>query len=118
VGHIYLVDRKKDMIISGGENIYPREIEEILYKHPSVHEASVFGIPDPYWVEKVHASIVLKEGARATSEDIIEFCRKQIARYKVPKSVEFVQALPKSPQGKIHKKELREKYWTGMERKI
>ena len=118
VGHIYLVDRKKDMIISGGENIYPREIEEILYKHPSVHEATVFGIPDPYWVEKVHASIVLKEGASATSEDIIEFCRKHIGRYKVPKSVEFVQTLPKNPQGKILKKELREKYWAGMERKI
>jgi len=118
VGHIYLVDRKKDMIISGGENIYPREIEEILYKHPSVHEATVFGIPDPYWVEKVHAAIVLKEGASATSEDIVEFCRKHIARYKVPKSVEFVQTLPKNPQGKILKKELREKYWAGMERKI
>ncbi len=118
VGNIYIVDRKKDMIISGGENIYPREVEEILYQHPAVYEASVFGIPDPYWVEKVHAVVVLKKGASSTSDEMIEFCKKRIARYKVPKSVEFAEALPKNPQGKILKKELREKYWAGMERKI
>ncbi|MFH1241191.1 MAG: AMP-binding protein, partial [Pseudomonadota bacterium] len=118
VGNIYIVDRKKDMIISGGENIYPREVEEILYQHPSVREVAVFGIPDPYWVEKVHAAIVLKEGYSSTSEEMIDFCKKYIARYKLPKSIEFAEALPKNPAGKILKKEMREKYWTGMDRKI
>ncbi len=117
-GYIYIVDRKKDMIISGGENIFPREVEEVLYQHPAVHEAAVFGIPDDYWVEKVHAAIVLKEGVSATAHEIIEFCKAKIARYKAPKSVEFVNVLPKTPSGKILKRELRDKYWKGRERKI
>jgi acyl-CoA synthetase (AMP-forming)/AMP-acid ligase II len=116
-GYIYIVDRKRDMIISGGENIYPREVEEILYQHPSVKEVAVIGIPDPYWVERVHAVIVLREGETVTSEEIIEFCKQRIARYKAPKSVEFVDSLPKTPSGKILKRELRERYWKG-ERKI
>ncbi len=116
-GYIYIVDRKKDMIISGGENIYPREVEEVLYQHPAVNEAAVIGIPDPYWVERVHALVVLKEGASITSEELIEFCKGKIARYKSPKSVEFVVSLPKNPAGKILKQELREKYWPGLERR-
>jgi acyl-CoA synthetase (AMP-forming)/AMP-acid ligase II len=117
-GYIYIVDRKKDMIISGGENIYPREIEEVLYRHPAVAEAVVIGVPDELWVERVHALVVLKEGRQATEDEIIEFCKRHLARYKTPKSVEFVESLPKNPQGKILKRELREKYWTGLERKI
>jgi len=117
-GYIYIVDRKKDMIVSGGENIFPREVEEILYQHPAVHEAAVFGIPDDYWVEKVHAAIVLKEGATATAEEIIEFCKSKLARFKAPKSVEFLPELPKSAAGKILKRELRDRYWKGRERKI
>jgi acyl-CoA synthetase (AMP-forming)/AMP-acid ligase II len=117
-GFIYIVDRKKDMIISGGENIYPREIEEVLYQHPAIAEASVIGIPDQVWVERVHALIVLKEGRHATEDEVIEFCKRHLARYKAPKSVEFVESLPKNPQGKILKRELREKYWTGLERKF
>jgi len=117
-GYIYIVDRKKDMIVSGGENIFPREVEEVLYQHPAVHEAAVFGIPDDYWVEKVHAAIVLKPHMTVTPEEIIEFCKSKIARYKAPKSVEFVNALPKTPSGKILKRELREKYWKNMDRKI
>jgi acyl-CoA synthetase (AMP-forming)/AMP-acid ligase II len=117
-GYIYILDRKKDMIVSGGENVYPREVEEILYQHPSVKEAAIIGIPDPYWVEGVHAVVVLKEGASATSEEIIHFCKKRIARYKAPKSIEFVESLPKTPSGKILKRELREKYWAGMERRV
>jgi len=117
-GYIYIVDRKKDMIVSGGENVFPREVEEILYQHPAVHEAAVFGIPDDYWVEKVHAAIVLKEGATATAEDIIEFCKSKLARFKAPKSVEFLPELPKSAAGKILKRELRDRYWKGRERKI
>jgi len=117
-GYVYIADRKKDMIISGGENVYPREVEEILYKHPAIAEAAVIGIPDDYWVEKVHAIIVLKEAASATPEEITVFCRKYIAGYKVPKSFEFVESLPKNASGKILKKELRNKYWKGHSRKI
>ena len=103
---------------SGRENVYPREIEEILYQHPAVHEAAVFAIPDDYWVEKVHAAIVLKPEASTTEKDIIEFCKQRLARYKAPKSVEFVAGLPKSPAGKILNRELRGKYWAGTERKV
>ena len=117
-GYIYIVDRKRDMICSGGENIYPREIEEILYQHPSVLEAAVIGIPDPYWVEKVHAVVTPKKGASVTAQELIDFCKQRLARYKAPKSVEFLEALPKSPAGKILKRELREKYWAGMERQV
>ncbi|MCJ7655458.1 MAG: long-chain-fatty-acid--CoA ligase, partial [Dehalococcoidia bacterium] len=116
-GYIYIADRKKDMIISGGENVYPREVEEILYRHPAVLEATVIGIPDPYWVEKVHALVVTKKGASATTEEVIAFCKKHIAGYKTPKSVEFVDSLPKNPAGKILKRELREKYWKEAEKK-
>jgi long-chain acyl-CoA synthetase len=116
-GYIYIADRKKDMIISGGENVYPREVEEVLYRHPAVLEATVIGIPDPYWVEKVHALVVTRQGASATAEEIISFCKKQIAGYKTPKSVEFVDSLPKNPAGKILKRELREQYWKEAEKK-
>jgi len=117
-GFIYIVDRKKDMIVSGGENIYPREVEEILYQHPAVKEATVIGIPDSYWVERVHALVVLKEGASVTSDELIDFCKKRIARYKAPKSVEFVESLPKTPSGKILKRELRQKYLTSLEKPV
>jgi acyl-CoA synthetase (AMP-forming)/AMP-acid ligase II len=105
------------MICSGGENIYPREIEEVLYQHPSVQEAAVFGIPDDYWVEKVHAAIVLKKGTTATAKDITEFCKSRLARFKAPKSVEFLPELPKSPAGKVLKRKLRDKY-AGNEKKV
>ena len=117
-GYIYIVDRKKDMIVTGGENVYPREVEEILYRHPAVQEAAVIGLPDDVWVERVHAVIVLREGEPATDADIMGFCKERLARYKAPKSVEFVTVLPKNPQGKILKRELREKYWTGRERRV
>ena len=118
LGYIYIVDRKKDMIITGGENVYPREIEEVLYRHPAVAEAAVIGIPDKLWIERVHAVVVLKEGRHATGDEMMELCKHHLARYKAPKSVEFVESLPKNPQGKILKRELREKYWTGLERKV
>jgi len=110
-GFIYIADRKKDMIITGGENVYPKQVEDVLYRHPAVKEAAVIGVPDPYWVERVHALVVLKENAQAAEEDIISFCRECIAHYKAPKSVEFVESLPKNPQGKILKREIRSKYW-------
>jgi acyl-CoA synthetase (AMP-forming)/AMP-acid ligase II len=109
-GNIYLADRKKDMIISGGENIYPREVEEILYRHSAVQEVAVIGVPDPYWVERVHAVVVLKQGESIDQKELGDFCRQHMARYKAPKSFDFVAALPKSPQGKILKRELRAAY--------
>ncbi len=96
------------MIISGGVNIYPREIEEVLYQHPGVSEAAVIGVPDEHWGEIVKAVIVLKEGYNVAEEEIIAYCGKRIAGYKKPKSVEFWKELPKSPQGKVLKREIRE----------
>jgi long-chain acyl-CoA synthetase len=100
-GYFYIVDRKKDMIIAGGFNIYPREVEEVLYTHPKVQEVIVLGVPDEYRGETVHAHIVLKPGEVATEQEIIEFCRKHLAAYKVPRSVVFRDQLPKSAVGKI-----------------
>jgi long-chain acyl-CoA synthetase len=117
-GFIYIVDRKKDMIVSGGENVYPREIEEVLYRHPAIAEVAVIGIPDPVWVERVHAIVVLKEHAAAEEKELITFCKEHMASYKAPKSIEFVDALPKNPQGKILKRELRERYWAGEKRRV
>jgi long-chain acyl-CoA synthetase len=111
-GFIYIADRKKDMIVTGGENVYPKEVEEVLYQHSAVMEAAVIGIPDDYWVERVHALVVIREGAQATAKEIIDFCKEHIAHYKAPKGIEFVESLPKSPQGKILKKEIRARYWT------
>ena len=100
-GYFKIVDRKKDMIIAGGFNIYPRDVEEVLYQHPKVREAVVAGIPDPYRGETVKAYIVLKEGETATEREIIEFCRANMARYKVPTAVEFRRELPKTLVGKM-----------------
>lgn len=117
-GYIYLVDRKHDLIISGGINIYPREVEEVLYRHPKVFEAAVLGVPDDYWGEAVKAIVVLKEGAVATEEEIIRFCGEHLAGYKKPKSVEFWKELSKNPTGKVLKKAIREKYREGGRRTL
>ncbi len=109
-GFVYIVERKNDMIISGGVNIYPREIEEILYKHPAVSETSVIGLPDEHWGEVVKAAVVLKPGATVTGQELIDFVGKYLAGYKKPKSVDFWEELPKSPQGKILKKDIRLHY--------
>jgi len=116
--YLYLVDRKKDMIISGGENIYPAEIERVLWDHPAVAECAVIGVPDDKWGEAVKALVVQRTGHRVDEEEIIQFCKEFLASYKKPKSVEFVSELPRNPQGKILKRVLREKYWAGKERKI
>jgi long-chain acyl-CoA synthetase len=115
-GYYYLVDREKDMIVSGARNIYPREVEEILYSHPSVREACVIGVPDDYWGEAVKAIVALKPGATVDEESLINYCKQHMASYKKPKSIDFVEALPKNPGGKIMKRELRKKYWEGKER--
>jgi long-chain acyl-CoA synthetase len=107
-GDYFIVDRVKDMIISAGNNIYPTEIENHIYTHPAVHEAAVFGIPDSIKGEAVKAAIVLKPGEKVNPEEMIEFCTGLMAKYKVPKQIEFVQELPKSPTGKLLKRVLRE----------
>ena len=109
-GFFYIVDRKKDMVISGAENIYPREIEEVLYTHPKVAEAAVIGVPDDVWGESVKAVVVLKEGQTMTEKEVIEFCKRHLASYKKPKSVDFVETLPRNPTGKVLKTELRARY--------
>lgn len=109
-GFIYLVDRKKDMIVTGGENVYSREVEDVLYKHPAIAEVAVIGVPDLVWVERVHAVVALRPDAMATENDIIAFCKEHLASYKAPKSVDFLESLPKNPQGKILKKEIRARY--------
>ncbi len=106
----YIVDRKSDMIIRGGENIYPREIDEVLYNHPAVATAATIGVPDPVYGEEVAAFIVLRENAKATEEEIINFCRERLADYKCPKSVRFVSDIPKGPTGKLLKRELARRY--------
>ena len=116
---IYIVDRAKDMIISGGENIYCVEVENALYTHPAVLEAAVVGIPDETWGESVHAIIVCKSGMSVSRDELIAHVRTQIASYKVPRSIEFqAEALPKSGAGKILKRDLREKYWVGKSRRV
>jgi len=117
-GYVYILDRAKDMIISGGENIYSREIEDVILRHPAVHEVAVIGVPDEVWGEAIKAIVALREGQMATEEEIIHFCKGYLASYKKPKSVEFVDAIPKNPYGKVLKRELREKYWAGEARKV
>lgn len=117
-GYLFITDRIKDMIISGGANIYPREIEEVLLQHSAVAEVSVFGVPDEQWGESVKAAVVLRPGHAADGPELIEFCRARIASYKKPKSVDFIDALPKSAFGKVLKRELRAPYWDESNRKV
>lgn len=118
-GYIFLVDRTKDMIVTGGENVYSVEVESALYEHPAVLEAAVIGVPDDQWGEAVHAVIFLKPGKRANDEELIHHCHGLIANYKCPKSVSFSEKeLPKSGAGKILKRDLRKPYWEGRERQI
>ncbi|MEW6264076.1 MAG: long-chain-fatty-acid--CoA ligase [Thermodesulfobacteriota bacterium] len=117
-GYLYIADRKKDMIITGGYNVYPKEVEDVIYTHPSVFEAAVIGIPDDLWGESVLACVTLKPGQPATEEEIIALCKNNLASYKKPKSVKFVYSLPKSLTGKILKTELRQAYWAGKERQV
>ena len=117
-GYIYLVDRKKDIIISGGENIYAREVEDVLNTHPAIAEAAVIGVPDEAWGEAVKAVVSLKPGTTATDEELIQYCKERMASFKKPKSVDFVAELPKTGIGKISKKDLKARYWAGQERMI
>jgi acyl-CoA synthetase (AMP-forming)/AMP-acid ligase II len=117
-GYLYIHDRIKDMIISGGENIYPAEVESALCDHPDIAEAAVIGIPDDRWGEAVKAIVVMKPGKTASAADIINFTRERIAGYKTPKSVDFIDALPRNPSGKILRRHLRDPYWAGKDRQV
>ncbi len=117
-GYMYVVDRKKDMIVSGGENIYSTAVEEAVYKHPAVRECAVVGVPHPVYGETVKAVVVVRDGFQVTGEEIIETCRQHLASYMKPTSVDFVKELPKAPTGKVLKRVLREKYWRGQERRV
>ena len=117
-GYLFLHDRIKDMIVSGGENIYPAEVENALMQHPAVADGAVIGVPDDRWGEAVKACVVLRQDARATEQEIIDFMRGRIAHYKCPKSVDFVAAIPRNPTGKILKRVLREPYWAGKARRV
>jgi long-chain acyl-CoA synthetase len=117
-GYIYIVDRVKDMIISGGENVYSVEVENAIYQHAAVLECAVYGIPHEQWGEQVHATIVVKPGASLGADELIAHCRPLIAGYKVPRSVDFTDALPKSGAGKILKRDLRKPFWVGRERQV
>jgi acyl-CoA synthetase (AMP-forming)/AMP-acid ligase II len=117
-GYLYIQDRVKDMIVSGGENIYPAEVENAIYGHPAIAEVAVIAVPDTKWGESVKAIVVLKPGARADAQSIIDFTRTRIAAYKVPKTVDFVDALPRNETGKLLKRKLREPFWVGRERRV
>jgi len=118
-GYFYILDRLKDMIVSGGENVYSGEVEAVIYQHPAVLEAAVFGIPDPKWGELVMACVVLKPGQSLDADSLIAFCRQYLAGYKIPKKIEFsTNELPKSGSGKILKKNLRERFWAGRGRAV
>lgn len=117
-GYFYIVDRKKDMIISGGFNIYPSEIEQVLWKHASVLDCAVIGVPDDKWGEAVKAVVELKQGCSATEAELQNFCRDVLGGMRTPKSVEIWPKLPRSEFGKVLKREIRERYWSGQERRV
>ncbi|MRV71969.1 AMP-binding protein [Duganella sp. FT92W] len=117
-GFLHITDRKKDMIISGGFNVYPSEVEQVIWSHPAVQDCAVIGVPDDKWGEAVKAVVELNAGQSVSAEDVIALCKEKLGSVKAPKSVDFVPALPRSPVGKVLKKDLREQYWKGVQRRI
>lgn len=117
-GFLYIHDRVKDMIVSGGENVYPAEVENALFSHPKLADVAVIGVPSEKWGEAVKAVVVVEAGEEVSAEDIIAFAKEKIAGYKVPKSVDFIAELPRNPSGKILRRELRDPYWEGHDRKV
>ncbi len=117
-GYVYIIDRKSDMIISGGYNIYPREVEAVIMMHPDVREAAVFGVPDNLWGEAIKAVVVLREGARVASTVIIQYCKDHLASYKKPSSVDFVKEIPKNENGKVDRRLLKAPFWKKVERRV
>jgi long-chain acyl-CoA synthetase len=118
-GYFYILDRLKDMIVTGGENVYCGEVEAAILMHPAVREVAVFGVPDPKWGELVAACVVVKPGMNMTADELIGHCRKSLANYKIPRRVEFLPTdLPKNGSGKVLKRILRERFWAGKERAV
>jgi acyl-CoA synthetase (AMP-forming)/AMP-acid ligase II len=117
-GYYYICDRRIDMIISGGVNIYPAEVEAVLHAHPGVMDAAVIGVPDDQWGESVKAVVQLRPSMRATGDELISFCGERLAGYKKPRSVDFVDELPRDAAGKLLKRKLRDAYWAGAGRKV
>jgi acyl-CoA synthetase (AMP-forming)/AMP-acid ligase II len=117
-GYLYIHDRVKDLIVSGGENIYPAEVESVLFGHPGVADVAVIGVPDDRWGEAVKAIVVKKPGAEVSEREIITYARERIAHFKAPSSVDFAASLPRNPSGKILKRELRAPYWAGRDRQV
>jgi fatty-acyl-CoA synthase len=117
-GYLYIVDRKKDMIVTGGFNVFPREVEDVLMSHVGVAQAAVIGTPDPKWGEAVTALIVAKAGVRIAEEELIDLVKQRKGGPHAPKRVEFVDALPLTAVGKVDKKVLREKFWAGQARMV
>jgi acyl-CoA synthetase (AMP-forming)/AMP-acid ligase II len=117
-GFVYICDRKRDMIISGGVNIYPAEIEDALHRHPAVEDAAVFGVPDAEWGERVHAAVQLRPGHRVGARELIDFCRAHVADYKTPREVSFHEEFPRDSAGKLVKRLLREPYWAGRQTRV
>jgi long-chain acyl-CoA synthetase len=117
-GYIFLFDRMKDMIVTGGENVYPAEVENALMEHPEVGDVAVFAVPDPKWGEAVKAVVVPAPDTSPSEPDLIAFARERLAGYKLPKSVDFTDALPRNPSGKLLKRQLRDPYWEAAERNI
>ncbi len=117
-GYVYVQDRVRDMIVSGGENVYPRVVEDVLFEHPAVADVAVIGVPDATWGETVKAVVVMRPETRCTEAEIIEFCRGRLGGFERPRSVDFVETLPRNPSGKVVKRVLREKYWCGHVRRV
>jgi acyl-CoA synthetase (AMP-forming)/AMP-acid ligase II len=117
-GYLHITDRKKDMIISGGFNVYPSEVEQVLWGHPAVQDCAVIGVPDEQWGEAVKAVVELNAGQQVSAEELIALCKDKLGSVKAPKTVDVVDALPRSPVGKVLKKDLRARYWKGTARRI
>ncbi|WP_439951439.1 AMP-binding protein [Piscinibacter sakaiensis] len=117
-GYVFIVDRRKDMLVTGGFNVYPREVEAVLARHPAVYEVCVVGVPDEHWGEAVKAVVVLREGARADADELLRFCEGRLAGFKRPRSVDLVDQLPKNGNGKLSRKDVREPYWRGRSRRV
>jgi len=117
-GFVYIVDRKKDMIISGGFNVYPGEVEQVLWTHPAIQDCAVVGVPDEKWGEAVKAVLELKPGQQIDEEELIQFCKARLGSIKSPKTVEVWESLPRSPVGKVLKKSIREVFWRNETRRI
>jgi fatty-acyl-CoA synthase len=117
-GYLYVHDRLKDMIVTGGENVYPAEVENVIHAHPSVAEVAVIGVPSDRWGEQVHALVVLRPGHEVEARALLDHTRASLAGYKCPKSIEFVGSLPRNPSGKVLRRELREPYWQSAGRPV